>query len=134
MIVLMHASFYFMFLKLQIRIFDAQGKMLQQQINTVEASTYQQTINTSGQLPSGEVFETAADLKSILVTSQRDVIVKNIVEKTLAYALCRELTVHDVPTVNTITADMLGREATWKDLFVAIAQSLPFQKYCPPAS
>ncbi|MEM6689011.1 MAG: DUF1592 domain-containing protein [Planctomycetota bacterium] len=105
--------------------FDDKGKLRKQS---------KTSLDTSGQLPGGERFRTAEELKRILITTEKETVIKNIVEKTLAYALCRELTVHDVPTVNRITAEMLATEATWEDLFVAIADSLPFQKYCPPAT
>lgn len=114
--------------------FDAKGKLRGNPAKNKKPSDVELAIDTSGQLPDGKRFQNAEELKTILLSSQRKQIVQNIVEKTLAYALCRELSVHDVPTVNTITAQMMVPDATWQDLFLAIAHSLPFQRHRPPAS
>jgi hypothetical protein len=62
------------------------------------------------------------------MTSQRGAIVRNIVERTLSYALCRKLQRHDQPTVNTITANICQDDGTWESLFLQIANSLPFRE------
>jgi hypothetical protein len=85
-------------------------------------------IDTSGKLPTGEAFKDFAELKAILMTSQRETIVRNIVEHTLAYALCRKLVRSDQPTVDRITKNLCENDGTWKSLFVQIANSLPFRK------
>jgi len=84
--------------------------------------------DTSGKLPSGEAFSDFAELKSILMTSQREVVVRNIVERTLAYALCRKLVRSDQPTVDEITENLCENDGTWESLFVQIANSLPFRE------
>jgi cytochrome c553 len=85
-------------------------------------------INASGKLPSGEAFEDFAQLKSIFLTSQRETIVRNIVVRTLSYALCRKLERRDQPTVETITKNLCENNGTWKSLFIQIARSLPFRE------
>lgn len=85
-------------------------------------------IDTSGKLPSGESFKDFAELKAILVTSQRETIVRNIVNRTLSYALCRKLVRSDQPTVDQITRNLCDTEGTWKSLFFQIANSLPFKE------
>ena len=85
-------------------------------------------INASGKLPSGETFEDFAQLKSIFLTSQRETIVRNIVVRTLSYALCRKLERRDQPTVETITKNLCENNGTWKSLFIQIAGSLPFRE------
>ena len=85
-------------------------------------------INASGKLPSGETFEDFAQLKSIFLTSQRETIVRNIVVRTLSYALCRKLERRDQPTVETITKNLCENNGTWKSLFIQIARSLPFRE------
>lgn len=85
-------------------------------------------INTSGKLPTGETFDDVAGLKQILQTSQRKVVIRNIVERTMSYALCRQLKIYDRPTIESITEDMDSSNATWRDLFVAIANSVPFKE------
>lgn len=85
-------------------------------------------IDTSGKLPTGEAFKDFAELKAILMTSQRETIVRNIVEHTLAYALGRKLVRSDQPTVDRITKNLCENDGTWKSLFVQIANSLPFRE------
>lgn len=89
-------------------------------------------LDTSGRLPSGERFQDAAELKKILATSQRGAVIRNIVKRTMAYALCRKLELFDRPTVDTITQRMIDTNGTWSDLFHAIATSLPFRKTVSP--
>lgn len=87
------------------------------------------SIDTSGRLPGGEEFADFAELKQILMTTQREPIVRNIVKQMLAYALCRKLEMHDQPTVETIVGELLTTNGTWRDLVHAIANSLPFREY-----
>ena len=85
-------------------------------------------IDTSGKLPSGETFNDIVELKKILKTSQRRVVIRNIVRRTLSYALCRKLMIYDRPTIESITDKMDRNAGTWHDLFLAIATSVPFQE------
>lgn len=85
-------------------------------------------IDTSGKLPSGETFDNITGLREILTTSQRDVVIRNIVKRTMSYALCRKLTIYDHPTVESITKQMSQSGGTWRDLFQAIVQSVPFRE------
>ena len=45
-----------------------------------------------------KTFADITELKQILSTSQRESVLRNIVEKTMSYALCRRLKIHDRPT------------------------------------
>ncbi len=85
-------------------------------------------IDTSGQMPTGELFEDFAGLKRILVTSQRERVIRNIVRRMMAYALCRKLELYDGPTVEKIVTEMDERDGTFHDLIHAIAGSLPFKQ------
>lgn len=85
-------------------------------------------IDTRGQLPSGESFDDIQGLKTILMTTQRRSTVRNVVERTMSYALCRKLMIYDRPTLESITDAMIKINGTWKDLFIAIADSVPFQE------
>jgi len=85
-------------------------------------------VDTSGKLPSGETFEDFAGLKAILLTSQREAIVRNIVSRTFAYALCRQLERGDQPAVDAITENLCKNDGTWKSLFIQVANSLPFRE------
>ena len=68
------------------------------------------------------------------MTSQRDTVVRNMVKRTLSYAVCRKLTIHDQRTVDAITQQMTSNNGTWRDLFVAIAQSVPFRETIIPVT
>lgn len=85
-------------------------------------------VDTTGQLPTGESFEDFADLKQILVTSQREPVIRNIVKRTLSYALCRKLEVFDRPTVDKIVEELVATNGTYRDLVHQVATSLPFQQ------
>ena len=85
-------------------------------------------IDTTGKLPSGQTFADIAELKQALLTSEHEAVIRNIVQRTMAYALCRKLELFDRPTVDEITRKMNTDGATWRDLFHAIAGSLPFRE------
>jgi hypothetical protein len=85
-------------------------------------------IDTSGKLPNGETFGTFGELKTILLTKKRETIVRNIVEHTLAYALCQKLVRNDQPIVDAITKNLCENDGTWQDLFQQVANSLPFRE------
>ncbi|MGI9475007.1 MAG: DUF1592 domain-containing protein [Rubripirellula sp.] len=91
-----------------------------------EGSGDAMVIDTSGRLPSGEQFEDFEGLKQILVTSKRKQVIRTIVQRTLSYALCRKLEIHDVPTVDAIVDELDGQSGTFHDLVHSIANSLPF--------
>ncbi len=84
--------------------------------------------DTSGELPSGEKFQDFAELKKILMSSQREAVIRNIVQRTLAYALCRKLEIYDRPTVEDITAQLNQSNGSWRDLVKAVSHSLPFRQ------
>ncbi|MEM9368220.1 MAG: DUF1592 domain-containing protein [Planctomycetota bacterium] len=85
-------------------------------------------LDTSGRLPSGETFANIRELKEILATSQREAVIRNIVERTMAYALCRRLELFDQPTIAEITHRLNSETATWRDLIHDVTQSVPFQE------
>ncbi|MEP3481121.1 MAG: DUF1588 domain-containing protein [Fuerstiella sp.] len=85
-------------------------------------------IDTSGQLPSGEAFENFAQLKQILTTTQKEAVIRNMVERTLSFGLCRQLTIFDRPEVERLTREMVESNGSWRDLFLAIVNSVPFRE------
>lgn len=87
-----------------------------------------ESIDTSGRLPTGETFDGIHDLKQILVTTQRESVIRNIVERMMAYALCRQLTAHDYGVVTSITQKMLRDEGTWRNLIHEIVNSILFKE------
>ena len=99
--------------------YDANGRFLQPGKNSID---------TSGKMPDGATFGNFAELKEILLTSQREKIVRNCVERTLSYALCRKLVRTDQPTVDHITRTIAGNNGTWRDLFTEVALSVQFRE------
>lgn len=95
-----------------------------------DGSNYKQNadVDTTGRLPTGESFEDFVGLKQILVTSQREPVIRNIVERTLSYALCRKLKFFDRPTVDKIVSELVAADGTYRDLVHQVAMSLPFQQ------
>ena len=90
------------------------------------------SIDTSGQLPSGETFDDFAQLKQILTTTQRAAVIRNMVERTLSFALCRKLTIYDRPEVDKMTQELSNTNGTWRDLFLAVVNSVPFRETILP--
>jgi hypothetical protein len=88
----------------------------------------QQPIDTSGKLPSGESFDDYSQLQQILVTAQKRRVIRNLVRRTMAYALCRKLTVHDRATVEAIVAKLDESNGTFGDMIHLITGSLPFRE------
>lgn len=84
------------------------------------------TVDTSGKLPTGEVFQDFTELKSLLVTSQRERVIRNIVRRMVAYAVCRKLELYDRPSIDEITKRLSASDGTYRDLIFAIATSVPF--------
>ena len=78
-------------------------------------------------LPSGETFENFQELKQILVTQQRERVIRNIVQRMMAYALCRKLEAYDGPEVEAIVKDLHENDGTFHDLIHKVAGSLPCQ-------
>ena len=85
-------------------------------------------IDTSGRLPTGESFEGIVELKQLLVTSQKEKVLRNFVKRTMSFALCRKLKIHDQPTVESIVKQMEETDGTWRDLFHAVANSPQFRE------
>ncbi|MBT5709361.1 MAG: DUF1585 domain-containing protein, partial [Verrucomicrobia bacterium] len=68
------------------------------------------------------------ELKGILKTSYRRQIIRNIVERTLSYALCRKLQLHDRPTVDEMVDALDSNKGTYRELIRLIVNSLPFRE------
>jgi Protein of unknown function (DUF1592)/Protein of unknown function (DUF1588)/Protein of unknown function (DUF1585)/Protein of unknown function (DUF1587) len=85
-------------------------------------------IDTSGRLPTGESFADIEELKSILKSSQKEAVVRNIVVQMMSYALCRKLEFYDEPTIKEITQKMVHSNGTYRQLIREIVNSLPFRE------
>jgi hypothetical protein len=85
------------------------------------------TIDATGKLPDGTVFEGPAGLKKLLLTRDRDQFVSTVSEKLLLYALGRGLEYYDKPAVRSITREAAKDDYRMSGLILAIVKSVPFQ-------
>lgn len=83
-------------------------------------------VDASGELPTGETFDGPAELKRILL-ARKDLFVRNITERMLAYALGRGLEYYDVPVVKDIVAKLEDSGYASRTLILEIVKSFPFQ-------
>lgn len=87
-----------------------------------------QLVDTSGVMPNGTRFNDFESLKTILKTEYRKKVIRNIVERTLSFALCRSLELYDRPTVESMVTKLEETDGTYRDLLLGILQSLPFRE------
>lgn len=84
------------------------------------------SVDSAGELTTGERFSTPKDLKAVLL-SKKQLIIRNLVERTLAFALGRGLEFYDEPTVSSITKTLLATDAKFEMLILEVVKSYPFQ-------
>ncbi len=84
--------------------------------------------DTSGRLPSGETFADFQELKRLLVTTQRRRVIRNIVNQTMSYAICRKPAAGDQSAIEQITEQLLQTNGTYRELLLLVAMSMPFQQ------
>ncbi len=83
-------------------------------------------VDASGTLPSGESFESPAELRKILAGDE-DAFTRNMTEKMLIYALGRGLDTYDRRTIREIVDQLMGDKYRFQTLIHAIVKSMPFQ-------
>jgi hypothetical protein len=93
-----------------------------------------QTIDSAGELITGESFETIKELKHILATERADDFYRCAAEKMLTYALGRGLEYYDVEAVDQILDRVKQDDGRAMALVTAIIESAPFQRTRPPAA
>ncbi len=98
--------------------FDAIGRWREQDSNG-------DSIDASGELPGGERFSGPEDLKSI-IAARIDDVARNLVEKLLAYALCRRLEGYDEIVVDGLMQAIAGDGYRMQALVSAVVTSYPF--------
>lgn len=84
-------------------------------------------IDASGELPSGESFVGATQLRDLLLREKRDDLLKCMAEKTLVYALGRGLEYYDQCAVRQITQGLAEDEYRFSRLVLEVVKSDPFQ-------
>ncbi len=105
--------------------YDKNGKYL---LASYHKRGNQPPIDTSGKLPSGEVFENFQGLKSILLTNRREQVIRNLTTRLLSYALCRKLGRGDHSVVEEIASKASLENSTWQELLIEVANSTPFRE------
>ena len=82
-------------------------------------------IDASGELPGGKRFSSPKELKAI-IAGRSDDFSRNLVERLLAYALCRRLEGYDEIVVDTLVQDIAADGYRMQTLISAIVTSYPF--------
>ena len=82
-------------------------------------------IDASGELPGGMSFSTPRELKAI-IAGRLDDFSRNLVEKLLAYALCRRLEGYDEVVVDELMRNIAQDEYRMQSLITAVVTSYPF--------
>ena len=101
-------------------------------LETFDAVGRVRKADATGALPTGEKFDGPKELRGVLL-SRKPQFVRNVVEKTLTYALGRELAATDKPAVDAVVAEMEKNEYTFSALVGGVARSYPFRHrrdYC----
>jgi len=85
------------------------------------------TIDPSGKLPDGTVFQGPAGLKKAILASHSDEFLATVTAKLMTYALGRGLEYYDLPAVRSVTRQAAKDDYHVSALVTAIVQSTPFQ-------
>lgn len=98
--------------------FDAIGQWRQRDDNG-------EPIDASGELPDGHLVSGPADLKR-LVAGRAEELGRNLVERLLAYALCRPLEGYDEIVVDQLVSEIAADGYRMRALVTAVVTSYPF--------
>lgn len=98
--------------------FDAIGRWREREENGA-------MIDASGELPGAKRFSSPKELKAIIAERKAD-FARNLVERLLAYALCRKLEGYDEIVVDGLMQDIAADEYRMQTLVSAIVTSYPF--------
>jgi hypothetical protein len=87
-----------------------------------------QSVDSAGQLITGESFTNIRELKHILATDRHLDFYRTLTEKLLTYALGRGLEYYDVETVDRIVEQLENNNGRFSALLMGVIESTPFQK------
>jgi mono/diheme cytochrome c family protein len=82
-------------------------------------------IDAAGELPGGERFSSPKDLK-VIIAGRADALSRNLVEKLLAYALCRRLEGYDEIVVDHLNQEVAEDGYRMQTLIKSVVTSYPF--------
>jgi ABC-type Zn uptake system ZnuABC Zn-binding protein ZnuA len=85
-----------------------------------------QPLDSAGTMPDGTEFQSPADLKKVLLMN-REKFARTFAEKLLSYALGRELSPYDRPSVRKITDRVIADNGSIRTAFLEVATSYPFR-------
>ncbi len=85
-----------------------------------------QPIDATGVLPDGRKVRGVVQLKELLM-DQKDQFARNLIEQMLIYALGRELSYRDRPTVARILKRLQQNDYRMRELILGVVESYPFQ-------
>lgn len=85
-------------------------------------------IDAAGELPGGKHFTSPKELKAIIAT-RKDELARNLTEKLLAYALCRQLEGYDEIVVDHLMETIAKDGYRMQTLIAEIVTSYPFLKH-----
>lgn len=85
-------------------------------------------IDASGILPSGESFNGPMEMRRVLMTTQRDDLIRCIARKLLTYAIGRGLEYYDECAIDEIVEKAAKDDYRMSAMLLAIIESEPFQK------
>jgi mono/diheme cytochrome c family protein len=83
-------------------------------------------IDVGGTMPSGKSFQTAAEMRTILVASMPQ-ISRCLIEKIMTYAMGRGMQTYDNRTIDQINKDVAADGYKFQTLIYDVVRSLPFQ-------
>ena len=83
-------------------------------------------INASGVLLDGTTVDGPAALRKALV-AQKEQFVRAVTSKLLTYAIGREMTYDDAPTIRAIVRAAAADDYRWSSIIAGIVKSMPFQ-------
>lgn len=89
---------------------------------------FNEPIDATGQLITGESFSNVKELKAILVKDHYEDFYRTVTEKLLTYALGRGLEYYDVETVDQIVKRIEKANGRASALLAGVTESAPFQK------
>jgi hypothetical protein len=82
-------------------------------------------IDAAGELPGGKRFSSPKELKGI-IAGRKEELARNLTEKLLAYALCRQLEGFDEIIVDRLVESLAREDYRMKSLVTEIVTSYPF--------
>jgi len=83
-------------------------------------------VDSKGVLTNGESVDGPVQLKNALM-ARRDLFLRHLTEKLMAYALGRGLEFHDVPSIKEVLRKASGEDHRLNSMILEITRSYPFQ-------